>query len=62
MSNLSGIFGNSENNKDTKIISSNSGKPDTGLFANGNNKLERFTKSLNENTQTEISEKNNEKK
>ena len=61
MSNLSGIFGDSENNKNPKIISSNSEKPDTGLFASGNTKLERFTKSLNENTQTEISEKNNEK-
>lgn len=61
MSNLSGIFENSENNNDTKIISSASGKPDTGLFPSGNTKLEKFTKSLNENTQTEISEKNNEK-
>lgn len=61
MSNLSGIFGNSEKKNDTKTMPSNSEKPDTGLFASGKTKLERFTKSLNENTQTEISEKNNEK-
>lgn len=60
MSNLSGIFGNSENNEDSGIITSNSEKPNTGLFTSRNTKLETFTKPFEERTPTEISKENNE--